>query len=79
MKKARKIILVTLCSLLILGIFGVGNYLIYNHFQSDEQTGNMAGVEWYSEAEKEFTISTADELYELARLSEFYDFKGQTV
>lgn len=79
MKKARKIILVTLCSLLILGIFGVGNYLIYNHFQSDEQTGNMAGVEWYSEVEKEFTISTADELYELARLSEFYDFKGQTV
>ena len=36
-------------------------------------------VRWYSEEETEFTISTADELYDLVRLSTKYDFKGQTI
>ena len=75
MKKTRKILLVTLFSVLFLGLAGAGGYLLYNSLA----TSNLAGVEWYSEDETEFTISTADELFEFAKLSEYYDFKGQTV
>ncbi len=75
MKKTRKILLVTLFSVLVLGLAGAGGYLLYNSLA----TSNLAGVKWYSEDETEFTISTADELYEMAKLSEYYDFKGQTV
>ncbi len=78
MKKTTKIGLIAIFSVLVLGLLGVGGYLLYNHL-SEEPAGNLAGVEWYSEDGKEFTISTADELFELAKLSEYYDFKGQTV
>ena len=78
MKKTRKITLIAIFSVLVLGLLGVGGYLLYNNL-TGSQTGNLAGVEWYSETEKEFTISTADELFELAKLSEYYDFKGQKV
>jgi len=36
-------------------------------------------VEWYDVNQKEFTITTADELYDVVTLSYFYDFKGQTI
>lgn len=42
-------------------------------------TGNVLGVSWYNESEKEFTITTNKELVEFAELSNFYSFKGQTV
>lgn len=61
MKKTRKITLIAIFSVLVLGLLGVGGYLLYNNL-TGSQTGNLAGVEWYSETEKEFTISTADEL-----------------
>ena len=57
MKKTRKILLVTLFSVLFLGLAGAGGYLLFNNLP----TGNLAGVKWYSEDETEFTISTADE------------------
>ena len=41
--------------------------------------GNVLGVEWYDEDGTEFTITTVSELYELAELSEHYDFKDQTI
>ena len=41
--------------------------------------GNLADIEWYSVTGKEFTITTADELYDLVALSDFYDFEGQTI
>ncbi|MBR2403545.1 MAG: hypothetical protein IKB01_12415, partial [Lachnospiraceae bacterium] len=44
-----------------------------------EETGNVLGVSWYNETEKEFAIDTVDELYEFARLSTYYNFKGQTI
>jgi len=79
MKKTRKIMLATIFSVLILGLLGVGGYLLYTNFFAGQETGNLAGVEWYSETGEEFTISSADELYDLAKLSQYYDFKGQTV
>ncbi len=36
-------------------------------------------VSWYSEEQTEFTISTADQLYDLAYLSSKYNFEGQTI
>ena len=40
---------------------------------------NLADIEWYSKDETEFTITTAQELYEMSQLSDFYTFEGQTV
>ena len=44
-----------------------------------EVTGNVLGVSWYNETDTEFTINAVDELYEFAKLSTYYDFKGQTI
>jgi len=46
---------------------------------SQESVGNKADVEWYREDGSEFTISTVEELYDLVKLSKYYDFKGQTI
>ena len=43
-----------------------------------EVTGNVLGVSWYNETDTEFVINTAEELYQLAELSKYYTFKGQT-
>ena len=40
---------------------------------------NKAGVAWYDPDGKTFTITTAQELYDLAKLSRYYDFAGQTI
>lgn len=51
MKKTRKITLIAIFSVLVLGLLGVGGYLLYNNL-TGSQTGNLAGVEWYSETER---------------------------
>ena len=40
---------------------------------------NVLNVLWYNENDTEFTITTAEELLEFSRLSEFYTFDGQTI
>jgi len=40
--------------------------------------GEKAAATWYSNEETEFVIETAEQLYELAQLSEKNDFTGQT-
>jgi len=40
---------------------------------------NKLGVTWYNETDKEFTVTTEAELYDVARLSDFYTFEGQTI
>ena len=81
MKKDKKILVVVLSVLVVaaLGAGGLGLANYFGLFEKEVETGNKANVEWYSEDEKRFTISTAEELYELAALSDFYDFKGQTI
>jgi len=43
------------------------------------ETGNILGVSWYNETESEFVITTTEQLFELAELSEFYNFDRQTI
>ena len=43
------------------------------------RAGNLAGIDWYNTYDKEFVIKTEEELYDLATLSNYYDFAGQTI
>ena len=61
---------------LVAGIVGVNAYIRHKNVV---ETGNILGVEWYNETEPQFTITTVEQLYELAELSDFYSFKGQTI
>ncbi len=76
MTKKKKTLL--LCGIILaVAVLSGAGLLIYNLVGS--KVGNVLDVAWYDEEGTEFTISTADELYELAALSEYYDFKGQTI
>lgn len=63
----------------LLALCGVAVGIIVYMNYSREMIRNKLNVEWYSTEEDAFTISTAEELYDLARLSDFYDFKDQTI
>ena len=77
MQKMKKIYLAVLIfALVAIGVLGA--FLILNK-QDTAPTGNKADVSWYTEDGKEFVISTVDELYGLVKLSEYYDFSGQTI
>ena len=76
MKKKTKSIILIAAIAVVLVLVPTSILLITSYVNS---LGNKANVEWYSEKEKEFVISTVDELYGMIKLSEFYDFKGQTV
>ncbi len=78
--KKKKIMIATLSVLLIGGLAAVGIYLGISHLgDAGDESVNLSGVEWYDEEKDKFTISTAEELYELAKISEYYDMKGQTI
>lgn len=53
--------------------------LVFLGHRNVVETGNLLGVSWYNQDEKVFTITTAEELEELADLSDFYNFSGQTI
>ena len=75
-KKTFSIVTIVVC--LIASLFvGLGFWVYFN--ATPTETGNKLGVSWYDVNGQEFTISTADELYEFAALSEYYNFKKQTV
>jgi len=77
-KNIAKTALIVLAVLLTSALLSAGILAII--FSKNVATkGNVLGIDWYSEDEKEFTITTAEELYEFARLSDYYDFKGQVV
>ena len=77
-KKIVKIsaISLILIAVLLAGIIGVKAYIMHRILA---ETGNVLGVEWYNQTDPQFTITTVEQLYELADLSDFYDFKGQTI
>ena len=78
--KKKTIYLVTAIVLVILLSCGLGfGMLHYIRNKNVQETGNILGVKWYNETDLEFTINTAEELYEFARLSDFYTFEGQTI
>lgn len=79
MKKKILGIVISLFSMAI--VFGLVAYgtLTYIRNKNVEETGNLLGVSWYNEQDPEFTITTKEELYEFAKLSDYYSFDGQTV
>ena len=76
--KKKKIILST-CLGALLVIACVGIWLGIRNSKQTVGNGNKLGVEWYHENGDEFVITTVEQLYELAKLSKYYDFKGQTI
>ena len=77
MKKKTKIVLLGVLIFALLVASGLGIMFVLKKTPSG--SGNVLDVAWYDEDGTEFTIDTADELYELAALSKHYNFKGQTI
>ncbi len=80
-QKKNKIALIAVLAILLASTTGLLLY-VFNRENARKEAlkeGNVAGIEWYDVNGKEFTISTVDQLYELVELSNFYDFKGQTI
>ena len=78
MKKRTKTLLLCIAIAVVTVASGFGIwYLIQS--KAPAGNGNVLNVAWYHENGTEFTISTADQLFELAALSEYYDFEGQTI
>lgn len=77
MQKMKKIMLAVLICVLV-GTGALGAFLIFNK-KEEAPTGNKANVSWYTEDGKEFVITTVEELYGLVKLSEYYNFSGQTI
>lgn len=76
--KKIRLMLWAVIIVLLGGIAALG-ITLYNHMQPVDGSEVIAGVEWYDQNEKEFVIQTVDEMYDIAKLSEFCDFKGQTI
>ena len=74
-KKIAKIsaVVVSAIAVVAAGIIGVTAFIRHRNVAT---TGNLLGVEWYNETDPQFTITTVEQLYELAELSDFYNFKG---
>ena len=77
MKKKTKIVLLGVLIFALLAASGLG--ITFMLKKAPSGSGNVLDVAWYDEDGTEFTIDTADELYELAALSQHYNFKGQTI
>ena len=76
--KKTRVILWAAIAIVFAGIVALGITLV-SRMKPQIASEVIAEVEWYSLDEKEFVITTADELYDIAKLSEFCDFKGQTI
>jgi len=78
MKKTLKILGIGFAVVAVSAALAFGLLMLVRD-KNVEETGNILGVEWYNPEEFEFTISTVEELYEFAALSDFYTFEDQTV
>ena len=77
-KKQTLVIGSVICTLVLLLGFATW-FILRPNKNVDVSSGNALGIEWYDEQGKEFTITTAEQLYEFAELSKHYDFSGQTI
>ena len=77
-KKIIAIISASVGSILLSALIAFGIFTLIRN-KNVAETGNVLGVSWYNETDSVFTITTAEELYELAELSKFYNFKGQMI
>ena len=78
MKKRTKTLILCISIFVVAAASGFGLWCLLRD-KAPVGNGNVLNVAWYHENGTEFTITTADELYELAELSEHYDFKDQTI
>ena len=71
MKQRMKKIYIGCTMLILVALLGVAAWLIArNVAKQDVQTAiNELGIEWYDENETEFTITTMEELYDIAKQS----------
>lgn len=74
----KKIIILSVLMFVLVAAGVLGAFLMFNN-KEVEPTGNKANIDWYTEDGDEFIISTEEELYGLVKLSEYYDFSGQTI
>ena len=73
----KKLIGIIASVVLVLALAVGGSFLILHFIEATG--GNRLNVEWYDVNGTEFVITTADELYEFSELSNYYDFKDQTI
>ena len=78
MKKRTKTLILCLSILVVTVASGFGLWYLLRD-KAPVGNGNVLNVAWYHENGTEFTITTADELFEFAELSEYYTFKEQTI
>lgn len=73
----KQIISISIVLAIVLILAGVGIFIMT---QSDKtETGNRLDVAWYDENQEEFEITTVEQFYEFAALSEYYNFEDQTI
>ena len=77
-KKTIGAVIVAIVSILISAAIALGTLLFVVN-RNVEQTGNALGISWYNESDKEFTITTKEQLIEFSKLSNYYSFENQTV
>ena len=75
-KKILKIASIVMLVVLLAAISAVGTFFLIRN-KNVKETGNIFGISWYNEDDLEFTITTQKELYEFARLSDYYSFKNR--
>ncbi len=74
--KQRKHVVMCVLLTCILAVMGVGIWFGLQHKRASDI---LESVEWYNLEDKEFTITSKEELYDVAMLSQYYDFQGQTI
>lgn len=78
MKKRTKTLILCISIFVVAAASAFGLWFLLRD-KAPVGNGNVLNVAWYHENGTEFTITTADELFELAELSEHYNFEGQTI
>jgi len=79
-KKQKQIFIISSVILVLVALLGVASWFILKpETKTEVVVKEELNVEWYDKTQTEFTITTAQELYEFAQLSSYYDFKGQTI
>lgn len=76
MKQKKHVVMLSVLFVCILAVGGLSLWTIVRHMNKKAM---LEEVEWYDSDGKEFTITTTDELYDVATLSKYFDFKGQTI
>ncbi|MBQ8802466.1 MAG: hypothetical protein IJZ53_02365 [Tyzzerella sp.] len=76
MRNRRKLVISSMVLVWVLVLAGLGLWVGINNKKSNDI---LKEVGWYNPECKEYTISTKEELYDVAALSKYFDFKGQTI